>query len=105
MAQLLMVDPSAWTRWTKSEDQAPPHIWRALQWYMIVQEKVPGLTAQYFIGKDPQILHLKALNHIELEKKQTSGTTEFFASAVFMAKNIFVFFTTFFFYFMCFIGS
>lgn len=69
IAQLLMVDPSAWTRWTKNEmDSAPPHIWRALQWYMIIQEKIPGLTPQYFTGKDPQVLHLKALEKIESEK-------------------------------------
>jgi hypothetical protein len=37
MAQLLLVDPSAWTRWT-SGDAAPPHIWRALAWYLALQE-------------------------------------------------------------------
>lgn len=54
MCQLLMVDPSSWSRWVRapsSELQAPPHIWRALQWYMIVQEKIPGLTAEYFVGR------------------------------------------------------
>jgi len=56
MCQLLMVDPSAWTRWTRQEQPIPPHIWRALQWYLTLQEKIPGLTPQYFIGKDPQIL-------------------------------------------------
>ncbi|MBK9322512.1 MAG: hypothetical protein IPM97_06095 [Bdellovibrionaceae bacterium] len=65
MSQLLMVDPSAWTRWNKSGEEAPPHIWRALQWYMALQEKIPGLTPQYFIGKDPQILHEKALLQIK----------------------------------------
>lgn len=58
MCQLLMVDPSAWTRWTKSGvDQAPPHIYRALQWYMSLQEKIPGLTPAYFLGKDPRVLN------------------------------------------------
>jgi transcriptional regulator with XRE-family HTH domain len=56
MCQLLMVDPSAWTRWNRGEQKPPPHIWRALQWYISLQEKLPGLTPQYFIGKDPQIL-------------------------------------------------
>jgi transcriptional regulator with XRE-family HTH domain len=69
ICQLLMVDPSAWTRWQK-ENEAPPHIWRALQWYMTLQEKIPGLTPQYFIGKDPQILHEKALSKIAEEKAQ-----------------------------------
>ncbi len=51
MAQLLMVDPSAWTRWTKTGEQAPPIIYRALQWYVTLNEKIPGLTPQYFIGR------------------------------------------------------
>ncbi len=55
MCQLLLVDPSAWTRWKKGENP-PPHLWRSLQWYMTIQEKIPGLTPQYFIGKDPQII-------------------------------------------------
>ncbi len=68
ICQLLMVDPSAWTRWNRDGEEAPPHIWRALQWYMTLQEKIPGLTPQYFIGKDPQILHEKALLKIHEEK-------------------------------------
>jgi len=70
ICQLLLVDPSAWTRWHRDGEEAPPHIWRALQWYMTLQEKIPGLTPQYFIGKDPQILHEKALLKINEEKAQ-----------------------------------
>lgn len=51
ICQLLLVDPSAWNRWTRPGSSAPPHIWRALQWYMIVQEKLPGLTPQFFIER------------------------------------------------------
>jgi hypothetical protein len=68
ICQLLLVDPSAWTRWNRDGEGAPPHIWRSLQWYMTLQEKIPGLTPQYFIGKDPQILHEKALLKISEEK-------------------------------------
>lgn len=50
MCQLLLVDPSAWTRWTKKGDVPPPHIYRSLQWYLTLQEKVPGLTPTYFLG-------------------------------------------------------
>ncbi len=67
ISQLLLIDPSSWTRWTKKGDAVPPHIWRALQWYMTLQEKLPGLTPQYFLGKDPQILHEKALSKIHEE--------------------------------------
>ncbi len=70
MAQLLLVDPSSWTRWTKNGDEAPPHIWRALQWYMILREKIPGLTPQYFIGTNPQVFHQKALQELDLERQQ-----------------------------------
>lgn len=70
MAQLLMVDPSSWTRWTKQGDEAPPHIWRALQWYSVIQEKIPGLTPQYFINQSPQVLHQKALQELDAERSQ-----------------------------------
>jgi hypothetical protein len=70
MGQLLLVDPSAWTRWNRKDEEAPPHIWRALQWYMAMNEKIPGLTPQYFIGKDPQILHQKTLDLLESEKRR-----------------------------------
>ena len=65
MAQLLMVDPSAWSRWTKSSEGPPPHVWRALQWYMAMQEKIPGLTPQYFLGKDPEVLQQISNQKIE----------------------------------------
>nr|WP_295902822.1 hypothetical protein [uncultured Bdellovibrio sp.] len=70
MAQLLLVDPSTWTRWTKQGDEAPPHIWRALQWYLALREKIPGLTPQYFISTNPQVLHQKALKELENERQE-----------------------------------
>lgn len=50
MAQLLMVDPSAWSRWSKKITPPPPHVYRALQWYLILQEKNPGFTPQIFLA-------------------------------------------------------
>jgi transcriptional regulator with XRE-family HTH domain len=71
MAQLLLVDPSAWSRWIKSGgEDAPAHIYRALQWYLALQEKIPGLTPQYFIGKDPEVLHVTAMKHLKNEAQQ-----------------------------------
>lgn len=55
LAQLLMVDPSTWNRWSKNEDLIPPHVWNSLQWYLALQEKVPGLTPQYFLGFNDQV--------------------------------------------------
>lgn len=41
ICQLLLVDPSAWTRWTSPGGEAPPHIYRALEWYILLTEKDP----------------------------------------------------------------
>lgn len=67
MAQLLLVDPSSWSRWTQKGHEVPPHIYRALHWYMILQEKVPGLNASYFLQKD--ISHLKSEIESTLSKR------------------------------------
>lgn len=79
ICQLLMVDPSAWTRWTKKGESAPPHIYRALQWYAILQEKIPGLTPQYFVGKDPEVLHQAALQRIQAEVQKRQEFEEAFS--------------------------
>lgn len=51
MCQLLLVDPSAWTRWTRPGADAPPHIWRALQWQVSLLDKIPGLQPSYFLNR------------------------------------------------------
>jgi transcriptional regulator with XRE-family HTH domain len=58
MCQLLLVDPSAWTRWTRDEEDAPPHIYRMLQWYLALEEKYPALDVNFWLstvsrGEDP----------------------------------------------------
>lgn len=50
MAQLLMVDPSAWTRWTKESGEAPPHIYRSLSWFLLLQEQHPEMRPQYWLS-------------------------------------------------------
>lgn len=86
MAQLLMVDPSAWTRWNKDKEGAPPHIYRALQWYLTIHEKIPGLTPQYFIGKDAAIIGEKLEKKIEDRLVRHSEEIES-KNASLMAKN------------------
>jgi len=39
ISQLLMVDPSAWTRWVQGTTPTPPHIYRSLQWYLALIDK------------------------------------------------------------------
>lgn len=70
MAQLLLVDPSAWSRWTALGESAPPHIYRALHWYMTLQEQIPGLNAAYFLQKDTQSIKSE-LNLLTQEKLQS----------------------------------
>ena len=43
MSQLLMVDPSAWSRWIKDESKIPPHICRSLEWLLNLEGKNPEL--------------------------------------------------------------
>lgn len=50
IAQLLLVDPSAWTRWTRGGEAAPPHIYRALQWYLALQDKYPALDVGFWLS-------------------------------------------------------
>ena len=55
MAQLLLVDPSAWTRWTKGGETAPPHVYRMLQWYLAIEEKYPVLDVNFLLNTVAQI--------------------------------------------------
>ncbi|MFZ4402691.1 MAG: hypothetical protein ACOYOK_01200 [Pseudobdellovibrionaceae bacterium] len=50
ICQLLLVDPSCWTRWLKKQESVPPSVWRSLQWYLALEEKIPGLNAHYFFA-------------------------------------------------------
>lgn len=83
MAQLLLVDPSAWTRWTRAGEDAPPHIWRALQWYSALVDRLPGLTPAYFLGADPKFSRERTLQMVEeqlrierSERERMMGTLE-----------------------------
>lgn len=54
ICQLLMVDPSAWSRWSRDGGQAPPHVFRALQWYLALQEKYPALDVNFWLSTAPR---------------------------------------------------
>jgi len=43
LCQLLLVDPSAWTRWSKTG--APPHIYQALRWLVQLKNANPEAVA------------------------------------------------------------
>jgi transcriptional regulator with XRE-family HTH domain len=55
IAQLLLVDPSAWTRWTRMGEDAPPHIYRSLQWYLALQDKYPAMDVNFWLSTVAQV--------------------------------------------------
>lgn len=60
ICQLLLVDPSAWTRWSRDESKVPPHVVRALEWYMALERKEPAFAEwrEHFLKRESS---LKAL--------------------------------------------
>lgn len=71
MAQLLLVDPSAWTRWTKGGDEAPPHIYRMLQWYLALEEKYPALDVNFWLNTVAQVTEKS--ERIDIESRIENG--------------------------------
>ncbi len=41
ICQLLLIDPSTWTRWATGKTTPPPYIYRMLQWGLAVMDKYP----------------------------------------------------------------
>ncbi|MBX7231607.1 MAG: hypothetical protein K1X29_05930 [Bdellovibrionales bacterium] len=54
ICQLLLVDPSAWSRWVKDATKVPPHVVKALQWYLELESKNPAWVRwrEMTLGKD-----------------------------------------------------
>ena len=83
IAQLLLVDPSAWTRWTKGADQAPPHIYRMLSWYLALEEKYPALDVNFWLNTVAQLPATTARidqrlveNEVDLQMRRTQSMVE-----------------------------
>jgi hypothetical protein len=51
----LLVDPSAWTRWLKSD--APPHVYQALRWLLELRQINPSAGAPTDLSKRLDQLH------------------------------------------------
>lgn len=56
ICQLLLVDPSCWSRWQKDESKVPPSVWKTLEWYLILREKHPFWSEkeQLLVGQSPE---------------------------------------------------
>lgn len=93
MCQLLFVDPSAWTRWTKSGEHAPPHIYRMLQWYLALQEKYPALDVNFWLQtvaqtRNPQENDARDRRIAELSTEQARLQEELRQLRVFSGHNL-----------------
>jgi len=87
IGQLLLVDPSAWTRWTKADGDAPPHIYRALEWYLLLQDKHPEYKSSLWLNavSRPQI----SKHEIDAVRKELLDETkgELTKKAIFYLKE------------------
>jgi hypothetical protein len=73
ICQLLLVDPSAWTRWLKTE--APPHIYQALKWLILLQKGGTNLTAPRDVESRIEDVHDLAQKRIKELEGQVSFLT------------------------------
>jgi transcriptional regulator with XRE-family HTH domain len=69
MCELLLVDASAWSRWIKKDENAPGHIYQALDWYIEAQKNrrtfKPQLPEMTFIEKTPDIKRVSQFSQTE----------------------------------------
>lgn len=70
MAQLLMVDPSAWTRWIKAPEKVPPHVYRSLQWYLELTKKQPQWSPENSFGPLTRKLNEKIESAFSTDNQQ-----------------------------------
>lgn len=97
ICQLLLVDPSAWTRWIRVEDRVPPHIYRALEWYISLAEKDPGrslvsgLQKQWRTDLDVANSRLGSLAQEIQRQKGVTGALGMLVVGAFMALGYLLF--------------
>lgn len=89
ICQLLLVDPSAWSRWIRGKTEAPPHIYRALHWYFLLQEQNPLMEHRDWLSTVARVplsnktSHINEVNEenavplLPIDQKYRSFTEEF----------------------------
>jgi transcriptional regulator with XRE-family HTH domain len=76
ICQLLLVDPSAWSRWVRSDENAPPHIYRMLQWYLALEEKYPALDVNFWLATVARVEEPIGAEFRDARFKQIPGRVE-----------------------------
>lgn len=99
LADKLLVDPSSMNRWCKGEAEAPPYIYRALDWYLSLIEKHPVFRDSLWEKNKDILSQLKEEDleqladvlgeRLNLHKKQSSpylyfGFGAFFGALLFL---------------------
>lgn len=72
-AKLLLVKPATWSRWEKNNEKAPPHIFQAMKWYMLLAEAKPEIRTQ----AAPEFLYENQLKMIGSELRKIKSDTGF----------------------------
>jgi len=70
LCKLLLVDPSAWTRWLKKG--APPHIYQALRWLVKLQETHPQIVGQGDLADRMDLIQSDTQTKIRALEEQVS---------------------------------
>ena len=77
MCQLLLIDPSTWTRWTTGKTTPPPYVYRMLQWGLAVMDKYPETHPLMQYEKFEQVKKMEnlsaRLDKVEGVKRAPSG--------------------------------
>lgn len=82
ICMLLLVDPSAWTRWIKTE--APPHVYQALRWLLELRKVNPEITAPNNIESRVDLMHSATQSKI----KHLENSVEMLERSMALAKTI-----------------
>jgi len=79
MCQLLLIDPSTWSRWVNGKTEPPPYVYRMLQWGLAVMEKYPETHPLSNYEKFEQLKKseelAKRIGQLEKEQKQRGSKT------------------------------
>lgn len=78
MCQLLLIDPSTWTRWSTGKTTPPPYVYRMLQWGLAVMDKYPEThpLVQYENFEKVKKIEELSLRLVKLEEKGEASMVE-----------------------------
>lgn len=87
ISQLLLINPSSWNRWIKDPDKIPSLVWRSLQWYLALNDKVPGLNSQYFLSQNTQSTLNQTISSLQQKQDQVRQMEELVTRSIESLKS------------------